>query len=164
MQFRAGAHIVVLADGMASATLLPRGMFTDYAFLVIQQTIRELDGMVGYEAVGRAEPFVDLLADSGAVALLIGEEDNLTLCKKKAMSKVALIANINNMKMRRWSSARVELQSKLAISEAKDGYGFILANQDPEIPFDVPIENIDALIRSIEKYGRYDLAASVTAA
>ena len=99
---------------------------------------------------------MDLLADSGAVALLIGSEDDIPHCKQVLRGRAALIGNINNMKLRRWSPARVELQAKTALSRGAPGFGFALANQGPEIPFDVGVPVIEALIRSVEKYGRYE--------
>lgn len=161
LQFRAGAHVVVLADGMASASMIPRRVFERFALPVIRETIAAMPGMVAYEAVGRAEPFIDLLKDIGAVALLIGEEDDITHCKQRTMNRVGLIGNLNNMKLRRWSAARVELQAKSALKRGMAGYGFALANQGPEIPFDTSVEAVAALVNAVEKYGRYE--APVTA-
>lgn len=162
-QLQAGAHAVVLADGMASATLIPRPVFEQHALPVIKHTVPGINGFVAYEAVGRVDPFVDLLADVGAVALLVGEEDRLPACKRLADGKVALIGNLNNMKLRRWSPARVELQAKLALKQGMPGYGFALANQGPEIPFDTPVENIAALASAVSKYGSYERAAATAA-
>ncbi len=163
-QLQAGAHVVILADGMASATMLPRNMFQRYALPVIKDTIAAINGMVAYEAVGCIEPFIDCFSDAGAIAMLIGEEDDIGKCKQALQGKVGVIGNVNNMKMRRWSPARIELQAKSAIRQGKPGYGFILANQGPEIPFDVSLEGIGALIRSVEKYGRYEPAAELALA
>lgn len=154
-QHRAGAHVVILADGMASSTMLPRRVFEECAAPVVQETIARIGGLVAYEPVGDAMPIIDLLGDMGAIALLIGEEDDIEICKKKTFGKVGLIGNINNMKMRRWSSARVELKAKAALAQGMPGFGFILANQGPEIPFDTPVPNIAALVEAVEKYGRY---------
>ncbi|MBL8879105.1 MAG: uroporphyrinogen decarboxylase family protein [Phycisphaerales bacterium] len=154
-QHKAGAHVVILADGMASSTILPRGMFEQYALPVIRDVIRRIGGPVAYEPVGRMEPFADLLADIGALAILIGSEDDIPSCKKAVRDRVALIGNINNMKLRRWSPARIELQARAALQQGMSGYGFILANQGPEIPFDVSVEGIGALIRAVDKYGHY---------
>lgn len=156
MQHQAGAHVVVLADGMASSTMLPRPMFEEWAHPVIKETISRIKGMVAYEPVGVIEPYIDALADIGAVALLIGQEDNIAECKQRLKGKVGIIGNVNNMKMRRWSAARVELQAKIALNQGMPGYGFILANQGPEIPLDVSIPNIDALVSAVEKYGVYE--------
>lgn len=163
-QHKAGAHVVILADGMASSTILPRRMFEQYALPVIRDVIRRIGGPVAYEPVGRMEPFADLLADVGALAILIGSEDDIPACKQRMRNRVALIGNINNMKMRHWSPARIELQARAALQQGMPGYGFILANQGPEIPFDVSVDGIGALIRAAEKYGRYDTAARGTGA
>lgn len=158
LQLQAGAHIVVLADGMASATMLPRDRFQMWALPVIRDVIAKIDGIVAYEAVGHAEPLIDLLATCGAAALLVGESDDLRECKRAADGRVALVGNVNNMKMRRWSPSRIELAAKSALAKAMDGYGFILGNQGPEIPFDTDVAGIGALIHAVEKYGRYDTA------
>lgn len=156
LQLQAGAHVVVLADGMASATMLPRNTFQEFAFPVIRNTIEQIQGMVAYEAVGRIEPHVDLCANIGAVGLLIGQEDDIANCKKKLNGRAGLIGNVNNLKMRRWSPARIEMQAKTALKAGAPGFGFALANQGPEIPFDTSLDGIGALIRAVEKYGRYD--------
>ncbi|MBX7169173.1 MAG: hypothetical protein K1X74_22755 [Pirellulales bacterium] len=156
LQLQAGAHVVVLADGMASATMLPRAMFEDFARPLVRDTIRQIGGMVAYEPVGRIEPFVDACADLGAVALLIGEEDDVATCKRKLGGRLGLVGNVNNMKMRRWSPARIELVAKRALRAGMPGYGFILGNQGPEIPFDVSLDQIAALVQTVEKYGRYE--------
>ena len=44
--------------------------------------------------------------------------------------------------------------------QGKDGFGFILANQGPEIPFDVSVDGIRALIEAVEKYGYYSTAVT----
>ena len=154
-QLAAGAHVVVLADGMASATMLPRDVFQQYAKPVIQETIRAIKGLVVYEAVGRTQPIIDLCGDLGAAALLIGEEDDVPTCKAALKGQAALIGNINNMKMRRWSPARVEMTAKRALRHGMPGYGFALANQGPEIPFDTSVDSIRALVEAVVKYGQY---------
>ncbi len=155
-QLRAGAHVVVLADGMASATMIPEDVFAKHACGLIKRTIRQINGMVAYEAVGRVEPYAHYYADSGAVAILIGEDDDIGVCKQALGGRVGVIGNVNNMKMRRWPPARVALMAKRAINAGMDGYGFILANQGPELPFDVGLEQIGALINAVEVYGRYE--------
>ena len=154
-QQKAGAHVIVLADGMASATLLPQPIFKQFALPVIKNTISRIGGLIAYEAVGRAEPFIEDLGQTGAVALLLGEEDNIANCKTRLRNRCALIGNVNNMKLRRWSPARVELMAKRALAQGMSGYGFALANQGPEIPFDTSVEVAAALINAVEKFGRY---------
>lgn len=155
VQLAAGAHCVVLADGMASSTIIPRAIFERFAAPLIRDTIRQINGFVAYEPVGRIEPTIDACAELGAVAILIGSDDDIATCKQKLRGKAALIGNVNNMRMRRWSAARIETQARTAIRQGAEGYGFILANQGPEIPFDVSPAVIGALIEAADKYGQY---------
>lgn len=163
LQFQAGAHVVVLADGMASSTILSRERFAEFAAPVIKEAIRTAGGPVIYEPVGCIEPSIDLCGDLGAIALLIGSEDNIASCKKKLAGKAALIGNLNNIKLRRWSPARVELQTKRALALGKPGYGFAVANQGPEIPFDCTLEQVAAMVRTVAAYGSYEPAAAISA-
>jgi uroporphyrinogen-III decarboxylase len=162
-QLRAGAHAVALADGMASATLLSRPLFQTYALPTIKRVIGQIEGFVAYEAVGRVEPFVGDLAEVGAIALLLGEEDDIARCKKAAGTKVGLIGNVNNMKLRRWSPARTALRAKQALTTGKPGFGFILGNQGPELPFDVSLDNIRALVNTVDRHGWYELSPTAAA-
>ncbi|MCF6286388.1 MAG: uroporphyrinogen decarboxylase family protein [Candidatus Hydrogenedentes bacterium] len=145
-QLDAGCDLVVLAEGMASASLLTQATFLEYALPTIQQWMAGVKGLVGLEMVGDALPFMSHLRDLPCAALLVGSTDRLRDVRKILGHQKLIIGNINNLKLLHWDAERVEFEARRAIKEA--GPGFALCNQGPEIPWHVPDENIEALVRA----------------
>ena len=155
LQLEYGADIIVLADGMASATVIFRQQFIDHALPVIQKTIAAINGPTVYEGVGALEPFIDLMPQTGAAAIILEHSDNLATCKAAVGDKVTLVGNLNNIAMLNWSITEMEQQVKAAIDMAAAGGGYILSAQGPEIPWDVPDELIATLVNVGKTYGTY---------
>ncbi|MDZ7269334.1 MAG: uroporphyrinogen decarboxylase family protein [candidate division KSB1 bacterium] len=153
-QLAAGADAVIIADGMASATILLRKQFQDWAVPVIKQTISRINGPVVYEGVGSLGQFAELLPELGAVAVVLDRTDDLAACKKVLQGKVAMVGNLNNIAMIDWTPEEIEQQVKTACLAAKAGGGFILANQGPEMPYDVPDANIQAFVEAGKRWGK----------
>lgn len=143
--FDAGCDLVVIAEGMASASIITEQTFTHQAFHILKKYIETSKGLIGLELVGDAEPFAYHLKDLPAAAFLVGSNDSLS-GMRNAIPDKAFLGNINNLKMIHWDPDRIEFEARKAIHEA--GPGFILGNQGPEIPLHVPPENIKALIRA----------------
>ena len=145
-QFNAGCDLVVVAEGITSATILQEQSFLTHALPVIQEFIGGLKGLVGFEFVGDAMPFMHHVKDLPVAVFLTGSKDNVVEVRKKLGKQKAIMGNINNLKLLHWTPERVEFEARKVISEA--GPGFILSNQGPEIPCGVSDANIDALIRA----------------
>ncbi|MCA9759027.1 MAG: uroporphyrinogen decarboxylase family protein [Candidatus Eisenbacteria bacterium] len=144
-QLSAGCHVVVVAEGVASATLLREKTFVQDAVPVIREFVRRVDGLVALELVGDASPFLKHLADLPVAVFLIGSQDPPGEARR-SIGNQALMGNLNNLKLIHWGPERVEFEARRVLAEA--GPGFILSNQGPEVPWAVPDENIEALIRA----------------
>ncbi len=156
LQIEAGADAVVIADGMASATILLREQFQAWAMPLIKITISRINGPVVYEGVGSLGQFADLLPELGAVAVILDRHDDMAQCKRALQGKVTVVGNINNIALIDWTPERIEQEVKAVCDAAKHGGGFVLANQGPEIPYDVPDENIRAFVEAGKKWGRHN--------
>lgn len=151
----AGAHIIVIADGMASQSVITRELFQKFAQPIIKETIAEIPVPVVYEAVGSAEGIIDLVATTGAVCVTLDYKDNLHTSKQKAQGKIGIMGNLNNIEMIYWSPVKMRLEVRKAIEKAASGYGFILSSQPPEIPYDVPPQVIESMISATKEFGKY---------
>lgn len=151
----AGADIIVLADGMASQTVITRSLFEKYALPVIKDTIKQIPAPVVWEGVGSVQGILDLVADSGALCAILDYKDDLKACKAIAKKKIALMGNFNNIEMMYWNPIRTQLEVKKVIEKAADGYGYILSAQGPELPYDVPFEVISAMVDAGKSFGKY---------
>lgn len=152
-QLDAGCDIVVMAEGMASASLLTEKTFVEYALPVLRESLAGIKGLVGLELVGDALPFMKHLRDLPCAALLVGSTDRLRDTRAILGKQKLLIGNINNLKLLHWDPERVEFEARRAIREA--GLGFALCNQGPEIPWHVSDANIEALIRAAHRSRMY---------
>ncbi len=150
-----GADIIVMADGMASETVISRRLFEKYVLTLVKETIKEIPVPVVYEAVGSTQGILDLIATTGAVVAVIDYKDNLSECKKIANGKIAIMGNFNNIEMLNWNPIRTQLEVKKAINKAADGYGYVLSSQGPEIPYNVPFEVIETMVRATKEFGKY---------
>ena len=149
-QLKAGADVVVLADGIASATCIMREQFERYALPVIKETLHAIQGTVVYEPVGHIEPFADLLPQIGASAVILECKDDIEKCKKTLYSKMGIIGNLNNIEIIRWNKETTLQKSLQLLDKVAPGGGFILSTQGPEIPWDTPEENIHAIVESVK--------------
>ncbi len=150
-QLQAGADIVVLVDGIASATCITREQFEQMALPYIQKTIAEIDGLVGYEPLGRIEPFIDLLPNIGCKVLMLECHDDLAQCKKVVMPHTSIMGNLNNIEMIHWTQEQAQQACIQALNQGYPGNGFILSNQ-AEIPWDTPDHIISCIIQTAKSW------------
>jgi len=146
MQLSAGADAIVLADGMASAAVLTRQQFIDFALPTLRAVVPRIQGPVIHEGVGHLQPMLDLLADVGLVGVMLTNDDDLARAKALVGDRLALIGNLNNVEMRRWTAEEMELHAQAALAQGAPGGGFILANQGPEIPLGTSDAAIHAMV------------------
>ncbi len=148
-QYDAGCDLVVVAEGMASASLITEETFLREALPVIEEFVSRAGGLVGLELVGDALPFAHHLRQIPCAVVLTGSCDPVDAMRQALGPTKALMGNLNNLKLLRWNPDRVEFEARRAIHRA--GPGFILSNQGPEVPLSTPPENIDALIRAARR-------------
>lgn len=148
-QLDAGCDLVVVAEGMASASLITEKTFLKYALPVLQECFGGIKGLTGLELVGDGLPFMAHVRDLPCAAMLVGSTDRLGQVRKALGRQKLIVGNLNNLKLLHWDHERVEFEARRAIKEA--GPGFALCNQGPEIPWNVPDANIEALIRAAHR-------------
>lgn len=151
-QLEAGCHLVVFAEGIASATIIDEDTFLKYAKPVMERfvdRVRSIAGSEGFlalEFVGHGLPYMHHVRDLDVAGFLIGETDLVTEARAAIGPTKALIGNINNLKLLRWGPERVQFEARRVMAQA--GPGLILANQGPEIPWGVPYANIEAMVKA----------------
>lgn len=146
-QLDAGCHVVVVAEGIASATILTAETFQREALPVLRRFLGGVKGLKALELVGDTLPFAGFLGDLDVAAVLVGGTDPVDAVRTRLGGGKAIIGNLNNLKLLRWTPERVRFEARRVIRGA--GPGFILANQGPEIPWAVPDENIAALVAAV---------------
>jgi len=150
-QLDAGCDIIVVAEGIASASILEEQTFLTHALPLLDRTVQGIKGLVGVEMVGDALPFASHLKTLPCEVLLIGSTDAPDAMRSKIGPEIALMGNLNNLELIRWDPDRVEFEAQRVLEAA--GSKFILSNQGPEVPWAVPDANIQALVHVAHRIG-----------
>jgi uroporphyrinogen decarboxylase len=115
--------------------------------------------LVNFHSCGCIKEIVEDLIDVGVDILnpVQARANDLAEVKRKSMGKLALFGGIDTQQvLMRGTPQEVEAEVKRVISILAPGGGYIIA-PDQGMPF--PEENIEALWRSAERWGRYPLEA-----
>lgn len=102
---------------------------------------------------GDARFSLEKMVETGANVLSLDNVD-MAATKEKVGDKVALMGNVKLKTLVYGKPADVELECKGAIAKASKNGGFLLSS-GYIYPTVTPLENIRALLKSAEKFGRY---------
>ncbi|MGV9172722.1 MAG: uroporphyrinogen decarboxylase family protein [Promethearchaeia archaeon] len=151
----AGADIIVLVDGVGTATSIPKDIFEEYVIPLYKKLNKQLDApIVFYTAGGDMLPFADILPKTEIIGVFPSSDDNLAKFKEKAEGKYTLFGNLNNLELGDWPRDFMEKVIKKTIKIGKPEGNYILATQHM-IPHGVSIEKIGDLISMALKFAYY---------
>lgn len=155
MQAEAGADAIVLADGMASNTVITRKLFETYALPIVVETIKQIKLPVIYEFVGSCVNFIDLIKNCGAAGVILDHSDSLAEARKNlGGSKLMIMGNLNNISSLNWSKLKMQIEVRKVLQEM-EGHPFIVSFQGPEAPYHMPLELVEEMIATVKNYGKY---------
>lgn len=153
-----GADVVVVADPLASTSVISPKMFDQFAFLHIKEVLRavsEAGGIPSLHICGKTSPILKRMVDTGARVVELDYEVDLEYAKGEIGKSVCIEGNVNpNRVLLTGKPEDVEMKAKECITKASQGGGFILSS-GCEVPLDAPLENIKAMVLAAKKYGRY---------
>lgn len=156
LQVEAGADAIVLADGIASTTVIHPDQFKTLALPSVKQTIEQIHVPVVYEAVGGATDILHLIEKSGAAAAVLDFTDDLNEARKKLKNnKLTIMGNLNNIASLKWSTLKMKVDVRNSIHQMGN-HPYIVSFQGPEVPYHMPFELIHEMVNTVKKYGMYD--------
>ncbi|MEJ2250078.1 MAG: uroporphyrinogen decarboxylase family protein [Candidatus Lokiarchaeota archaeon] len=151
----AGADVIVLVDGLATATSIPRDMFEDLIIPIYSKLKEKIDApIVFYTAGGNILPFADLFPDLGVIGVFPSANDDLNEFKKKSEGNYTLFGNINNLEFGDWTPDFMEKVVKTTMDIGKPNGRFVLATQHM-IPHGTSIESLARFLKLALKYSYY---------
>jgi uroporphyrinogen decarboxylase len=108
---------------------------------------------------GNVSHQIDLFHHAGMKMVNLGPEMDIAKAKEIAGMKICLVGNLNPLGvLLKGTPKEVEETCKELIFKAGPGGGFILSTGGGT-NIGTPLENIEAMVRAAEKYGRYPLKA-----
>ncbi len=151
----AGADVIVVVDGVGTATSIPKEVFQQFVIPIYQDLNERLNApIVFYTAGGDMLPFAEILPETGTIGVFPSGNDDLETFKKKAAGEYTIFGNINNLEMGDWPHDFMEKVVKQTIEVGKPGGKFVLATQHM-IPHGVTKEKIADFINTALKYAYY---------
>ena len=153
-----GADVLVLADPMASSTVISPEMFEKYAYPSLKRTIeafKKLGVIASLHICGNTLPILERMVDTGAQILELDHLVDLEAAKRRVGRRVCIMGNVNPTGVLLSGSPQsVEEESRRCIEKAAEDGGFILSS-GCEVPLRAPFENVKAMVQASIKYGRY---------
>jgi uroporphyrinogen decarboxylase len=155
-EVEAGVDAVILGDAMSSTSLISPKAFEQFSFPYIQNVIRRAEGRVPFilHICGDATRIVDKMVETGATYLELDSSVDLAQVRKKHGNSIGMIGNVSPMLLLSGvPQAVIEECRKAILAGGLDG-AFILGS-GCELPKNAPHENLDAMVRAAEEYGKY---------
>jgi len=153
-----GANVVVLADPLASTSVISPKIFDEFAFPYAKEVVTAISdagGVPSLHICGMTSPILRRMAATGARIVELDYLVDLQTAKEEIGRSVCIEGNVKPT--RTLSSGRpqdVEMEARECIRKAAPGGGFILSS-GCELPLNTPLENVRALVLAAKKYGRY---------
>lgn len=154
-----GADIIVVADPMASCSLISPDMFEEFSFPYIKQILSSIEKAGSIPSIhicGQTRPILEKMVETGARILELDSMVDLTQAKEKVGRRVCLLGNLNPTGyLLQGKPEDVVREARETIEMAASGGGFILSS-GCEIPLNAPIKNVKAMVEASKKYGAYN--------
>jgi len=153
-----GADIVVVADPVASSTIISPNMFDQFAFSPIKNVIKSISdagGIPSLHICGNTIPILERMLDTEARLIELDYKVDLEFAKDTVGKSVCLQGNIDPVGvLLNGKPGDAETKARECIAKAARGGGFILSS-GCEVPLHAPFENVTAMVSAAKKYGQY---------
>jgi len=144
-------HAIALADPVASGDLISRSHFQEFAQPVLAQITaraKDKDVPVLLHICGRTDDRLDLIAEAGVSAFCLDHRVDLGQALEKLQGRVCLGGNVAPVEvMLQGTPADVTTAARRCLDTAAESGGYILM-PGCDLPPDVPLENVQALMQA----------------
>jgi len=151
-----GADVLVIADPMASTSVISPAMFENFALPYIREVIsevRKVGCVPSLHICGRTGPILKKMVEAGPRIVELDYPVDMKAAKEEIGKSVCIEGNIDPVStLLHGRPEDVEAEAEKCISMAGRDGGFILSS-GCEVPLDTPAENIIAMV-SASRRGR----------
>ena len=156
-----GADIVVVADPLASTSVISPKRFEEFALPYLKEvisTIGKAGGVPSLHICGMTGPILRKMVETGTRIVELDHLVDLKKAKEEIGNVVCIQGNIDPVSiLLRGKPEDVEKHALDCISQAGQSGGFILSS-GCEVPLGAPLENIRAMVTAAERPGEKNQA------
>lgn len=156
---KAGASFVVMPCGFASSAIVTRKMVSLFTRPTLVKVLTQLSGPVILQSMGA--PMVDhldLLTDLPAVAgFMMDQTDNLARARDLIGPDSVLFGGLDCTNIGRMSATGAQKRCRKILEERRLDPHFVLGTSGPDVAWDTAPENIHALRKAAESFGRVEV-------
>jgi len=114
--------------------------------------------VLGLYTLGRIGKLLPMLVDAGVhfVETFEPQEGDLTLAQAKRLygDKICLMGNFDSILLAFGTVEQARAEARRCLEDAMEGGGYIMVTGD-EVPADAKLDNLKAMVETVEQYGRY---------
>jgi uroporphyrinogen decarboxylase len=156
--FAAGATFVVMPCGLASPVVVARDIVTSFTRPILANVLAQLRGPVVLHNVGAPLlAHLDLLTGLPSVAAFIMDQrDDLAQARAVAGPDMVLFGGLDCACLGRMTAAEVEERCRVILEGRRGDVRFVLGTSGPDVAWETPPENIHAMRKAVESFGRID--------
>ncbi len=157
--FAAGATFVVMPCGFASPTIVTREIVKTFTRPILANVLTQLNGPVVLHNVGsQMLAHLDLLTGlPSVVGFIVDQRDDLAQSRRIIGSDSVLFGGLDCGNVGRMTAAEVEGRCREILEERRHDARFILGTSGPDVVWNTPPENIHAMRKAAESFGRIDV-------
>lgn len=144
---RAGAEFIVVADPVASATMISPAMYRRFALSFQQRLFAEARVPIILHICGDTHPILSLMAESGAAALSLDQCMDLRQARSLIGDACALAGNVDPMTLLVGTPDQVVCETR-AVVAAGGGRRFLVM-PGCGVPPTAPLENVVAMVAAV---------------
>jgi len=146
----AGADAITFVDGSSNADVIGEEYYTLFSQPYAKEAIGKLKTLTVLHLCGNAQPILKQLSDTGATGISMDYVVDVIEAKKIFGKKTAVVGNVDPVStVGTGTPEQVDKEAKIAVEKGVDvlttGCGF---------PPQTPTENIKALTKAAQKYGK----------
>jgi len=152
---QAGAYTVCLLD--PTAVILSPKAYWEFAGVSLRNVVRQLDTRTILHVCGNTTHLIELMCQTGVQGLSLDTPVKLREVVSRMPEDVVLIGNIDPVgTMLRGNPEKVRQDTQRLMEEMHGIRNFIVST-GCDLPAEVPIENIEAMVRTVKEAGRAGL-------
>ena len=152
----AGADLIVYVNPVASATFITPAKFRELALPWVKRDLEQSgpSGVIFFNGGGRINPILaDLQANTGIGAYYLNPFDDIAEARRILGPQALVAGAINDIRLIDWSPDEIDREVQRIMAAGKGGGGFIFGTL--LMPFQIPDENIRAMVDAAVRYGSY---------